>query len=167
MNVALFGFMGVGKSVVGRMLAERLDLSFVDLDEEVVRRTGRSIEQIFKEDGEERFREMEKAMVREYSARDGQVVACGGGTVLDPENKENLRRSSTMVLLTAEPEVILERVESEEDVRPLLNVEDRKGKIRGLLSERWPSYLKAADIIVDTSEYPPHEVVSIIIENLE
>lgn len=167
MNVALFGFMGVGKSVVGRMLAERLDLSFVDLDEEVVRRSGRSIEEIFQEDGEGRFREMEKNLVREYSQLDGQVIACGGGTVMDPENTEDLRRSSTMVLLTTEPEAILERVESEGDVRPLLNVEDRLGKIRGLLSERWPSYLEAADLIVDTSEHPPHDVVGIIIENLE
>jgi len=167
MNVALFGFMGVGKSAVGRMLAEKLGLSFVDLDEEIVSRTGKSIESIFQEDGEERFREIERAVTEEYSALDGQVIACGGGTVIDPENLENLRRGSRMVLLTAEPEVILERVEAEGDLRPLLNVEDRLGKIKGLLSERWPSYLEAADIIVDTSEYTPQVVVSIIIENLE
>jgi len=167
MNVALFGFMGVGKSAVGRMLAEKLGLSFVDLDEEIVRTTGRSIESIFQEDGEERFREIERALTEEYSALDGQVIACGGGTVIDPENLENLRRSSRMVLLTAEPEVILERVETEGDVRPLLNVEDRLGKIRSLLSKRWPSYIEAADIIIDTSEHTLQVVVSIIIENLE
>ncbi|MBL7168465.1 shikimate kinase [Candidatus Bathyarchaeota archaeon] len=167
MNVALFGFMGVGKSAVGRMLAEKLGLSFVDLDEEIVSRTGRSIESIFQEDGEERFREIERAVTKEYSAFDGQVIACGGGTVIDPENLENLRRSSRMVLLTAEAEVILERVEAEGGVRPLLNVDDRLGKIRSLLTKRWPSYVEAADIIIDTSEYPPHVVVSIIIENLE
>ena len=167
MNVALFGFMGVGKSAVGRMLAEKLGLSFVDLDEEIVRTTGRSIESIFQEDGEERFREIERTLTEEYSALDGQVIACGGGTVIDPENLENLRRSSRMVLLTAEPEVILERVETEGDVRPLLNVEDRLGKIRSLLSKRWPSYIEAADIIIDTSEHTLQVVVSIIIENLE
>ena len=167
MNVALFGFMGVGKSAVGRILAEKRGLSFVDLDEEIVRTTGRSIESIFQEDGEERFREIERTLTEEYSALDGQVIACGGGTVIDPENLENLRRSSRMVLLTAEPEVILERVETEGDVRPLLNVEDRLGKIRSLLSKRWPSYIEAADIIIDTSEYTPQVVVSIIIENLE
>ena len=167
MNVALFGFMGVGKSAVGRKLAEKLGLSFVDLDEEIVRTTGRSIESIFQEDGEERFREIERTLTEEYSALDGQVIACGGGTVIDPENLENLRRSSRMVLLTAEPEVILERVETEGDVRPLLNVEDRLGKIRSLLSKRWPSYIEAADIIIDTSEHTLQVVVSIIIENLE
>jgi len=167
MNVALFGFMGVGKSAVGRILAEKRGLSFVDLDEEIVRTTGRSIESIFQEDGEERFREIERTLTEEYSALDGQVIACGGGTVIDPENLENLRRSSRMVLLTAEPEVILERVETEGDVRPLLNVEDRLGKIRSLLSKRWPSYIEAADIIIDTSEHTPQVVVSIIIENLE
>jgi shikimate kinase len=167
MNVALYGFMGVGKSAVGRMLAEKLGLSFVDLDEEIVNRTGRSIESIFQEDGEERFREIERSVTEEYSALDGQVIACGGGTVIDPENLENLRRSSRMVLLTADPEVILERVEAEEDMRPLLNVDDKLGKIRSLLTKRWPSYIEAADIIIDTSEYTPHVVVSIIIENLE
>jgi shikimate kinase len=167
MNVALYGFMGVGKSAVGRMLAEKLGLSFVDLDEEIVNRTGRSIESIFQEDGEERFREIERSVTEEYSALEGQVIACGGGTVIDPENLENLRRSSRMVLLTAEPEVILERVEAEEDMRPLLNVDDKLGKIRSLLTKRWPSYIEAADIIIDTSEYTPHVVVSIIIENLE
>jgi len=167
MNVALFGFMGVGKSAVGRILAEKRGLSFVDLDEEIVRTTGRSIESIFQEDGEERFREIERTLTEEYSALDGQVIACGGGTVIDPENLENLRRSSRMVLLTAEPEVILERVETEGDVRPLLNVEDRLGKIRSLLSKRWPSYIEAADIIIDTSEHTLQVVVSIIIENLE
>ncbi|NQT08027.1 shikimate kinase [Candidatus Bathyarchaeota archaeon] len=167
MNVALFGFMGVGKSAVGRMLAEKLDLAFVDLDVEIVRTTGRSIERIFQEDGEERFREIERALTEEYSALDGQVIACGGGTVIDPENLENLRRSSRMVLLTAEPEVILERVKAEGDVRPLLNVNDKLDKIRSLLTKRWPSYVEAADIIIDTSEYTPQVVVSIIIENLE
>jgi len=167
MNVALFGFMGVGKSAVGRMLADKLGRSFVDLDEEIVSRTGRSIESIFQEDGEERFREIERAVTEEYSTLEGQVIACGGGTVIDPENLENLRRSSRMVLLTADPEVILERVEAEGNLRPLLNVDDRLGKIRSLLTERWPSYVEAADIIIDTSEYPPRVVVSIIIENLE
>lgn len=167
MNVALFGFMGVGKSAVGKILAEKLGFSFADLDEEIVSRTGRSIESIFEEDGEERFREIEKAVTKEYSALDGQVIACGGGTVIDPQNLENLRRSSRMVLLTAEPEVILERVEAEGDVRPLLNVDDRLDKIRSLLTKRWPRYIEAADIIIDTSEYTPRVVVSIIIENLE
>jgi len=167
MNVALFGFMGVGKSAVGRMLAEKLGLSFVDLDEEIVSRAGRSIESIFQEDGEERFREIERAVTKEHSALDGQIIACGGGTVIDPENLENLRRSSRMVLLTAEPEVILERVEAEGEVRPLLNGDDKLGKIRSLLTKRWLSYVEAADIIIDTSEYAPRVVVSIIIENLE
>jgi shikimate kinase len=127
MNMALFGFMGVGKTAVGKILA----------------------------------------VTKEYSALDGQVIACGGGTVIDPQNLVNLRRSSRMVLLTAEPEVILKRTEAEKDVRPLLNVDDRLGKIRNLLSKRWSSYVEAADIIIDTSEYTPQIVVSIIIENLE
>jgi shikimate kinase len=167
LNVALFGFMGVGKTLIGGLLSERLELSLFDLDEEIVKRTGKSIDSIFQEEGEARFREIEKEVTREVSQLDGQVIACGGGTVIDPENLENLRRSSRMVLLTADPQVILERVEAEGDVRPLLNVDDRLGKIRRLLTKRWPRYVEAADIIIDTSEYTPDAVVSIIVENLE
>lgn len=167
MNVALFGFMGVGKTLIGGLLAERMELSLFDLDEEIVRRTGKSIDSIFQEEGEARFREIEKEVTREVSQLDGQVIACGGGTVIDPENLENLRRSSRMVLLTADPEVILERVEAENDVRPLLNVDDRLEKIRCLLTRRWPRYVEAADIIIDTSEYSPDAIVSIIVKNLE
>jgi shikimate kinase len=158
--LVLFGFMGVGKSAVGRILSERTGLEYVDLDSEIVGRMRKTIPQIFEEEGEAGFRAVEREVAREVAGRKGQVIACGGGTVLDPENVASLRSSSVMVLLTAEPRVILERVEEEGDVRPLLKVEDKIGRIEGLLSARLPRYLEAADLILDTSEMTPEEAAT-------
>lgn len=167
MNIALFGFMGVGKSSVGRLLAERTGLAFVDLDEEIVKRTGRTISSIFEEEGEARFREIERAITGEIAGLDDQVIACGGGTILDPENLERLRRGSTMVLLTASVETILSRVKEEGGIRPLLEVEDRLQRIEVLIRKRQPAYIEAADLIVDTTGERPPTIAEAIIDVLE
>jgi shikimate kinase len=167
MNVALFGFMGVGKSAVGQLLAEELGLGFVDLDEEVVRRAGRDIPSIFREDGEAAFREMENAVTRDVSALDHHIIACGGGTVLDCHNLERLKDSSTMILLTADPETILERIEAQGETRPLLAAEDRLERIRRLLATRHPRYVIAADIVVDTSGKTPRQVAEEVMAHLQ
>jgi shikimate kinase len=164
--VALFGFMGVGKTAVGRALSERTGLEYVDLDSEIARRKGKTIPQIFEEEGEAGFRAVEMEVTREVAGRNGQVIACGGGAVLDPENVVNLKRSSVMVLLTAEPRVILGRVEEEGDVRPLLMVEDKLGRIQHLLNARLPRYLEVADLMLDTSEMTPEEAADEIINQL-
>lgn len=166
MNIALFGFMGVGKSSVGRLLADRMGLTFVDIDEEIVRRTGMTISAIFEEEGEARFREIEKEITGEVTGLDDRVIACGGGTVLDPNNLAALRSGSTMVLLTANIETIINRVEDEEGVRPLLEVEDRKRRIEAILMKRHPAYIEAADLIVDTTGQDPQAIAEAIIENL-
>jgi len=166
-NIALFGFMGVGKSEVGRILAERLGMAFTDLDDEVVKRTGKSIAAIFEEEGEAAFRELERAVVMEASALDGQVIACGGGAVLDYENLINLRRRSVLILLTADPKTILKRVGSYDGSRPLLDVVDRVERIKKLLSARNPIYLRAADIIIDTSHRIPEQVAGEILRRLK
>jgi shikimate kinase len=167
MNIALFGFMAVGKSVVGRLIAQRLDLTFIDLDDMIMNRAGKPITAIFEEDGETRFREIEKAVAREVSARGGQVIACGGGTLINSENLENLKKSSVMILLTADPETILKRVESDGDSRPLLKAPDTLERIKSLLCARSSSYLKAADIVVDTSYRTPEEVAEDILLRLK
>ena len=167
MNIALFGFMGVGKTEVGRLVAERLGLAFVDLDDMVINRAGKSVAAIFEEDGEPRFRELERVVVEKVSARNGQVIACGGGTVLNPENLKKLRNSSTMILLTADPETILRRVEGDGNSRPLLNASDRRERIRNLLSLRYRRYLEAADAVIDTSYRTPEEVVEEILLHLK
>ena len=167
MNVALFGFMGVGKSAVGQLLAEELGLGFVDLDEEIVKRAGREISTIFREDGEAAFREMEKAVTRDVAVLDHHIIACGGGTVLDCHNLERLKDNSTMILLTADPETILERIEAQGETRPLLAAEDRLERIRRLLATRHPRYVIAADIVVDTSGKTPRQVAEEVIGHLK
>ena len=164
--MALFGFMGVGKTAVGRTLSERTGLEYVDLDSERAIRKGKTIPRIFEEEGEAGFRAVEMEVTREVAGRNGQVISCGGGTVLDPENVTSLRRSSVMVLLTAEPRIILERVEEEGDVRPLLMVEDKLGRIEQLLKARLPRYLEVADLMLDTSEMTPEEAAVEIISQL-
>ncbi len=151
MNVAIFGFMGVGKSSVGRLVAEALGMEFVDLDETIVADAGMEIPSIFRERGEKGFRELEKEATRTIAARDGVVIACGGGTVLDEDNLEALRVNSRMILLTADPETILRRVEADGDTRPLLSDEEKVEPIAQLLGQRMPRYLEAADKAVDTS----------------
>jgi shikimate kinase len=165
-NVAIFGFMGVGKSSVGRLVAEALGMEFVDLDDTIVADAGMDIPAIFEKRGEKGFRELEKEVTRMVAARDGVVIACGGGTVLDEDNLEALRRNSRMILLTAAPEIILRRVEANGDTRPLLSVEEKVEPIACLLGERMPRYLEAADKAVDTSGKTQAQVVREIIEYL-
>ena len=166
MNVAIFGFMGVGKSFVGRLVAEALGMEFVDLDETIVADAGMDVPAIFEKRGENGFRELEKEATWMIAARDGVVIACGGGTVLDEDNLEALRRNSRMILLTADPEAILRRVEADGDTRPLLSVEEKVEPIACLLGERMPRYLEAADKAVDTSGKTQAQVVREIIEYL-
>lgn len=166
MNVAIFGFMGVGKSVIAQRVSERTGLAHVDIDETIECKTGKTIPEIFEEGGEPTFREIERSVTREVAARDGQVIACGGGTVLDEENLACLRLNSAMILLTASPETILERVNAEGDVRPLLRVGDRLERIRSLLETRNVKYLRAADMVVDTSGRTTEQVADEILEYL-
>ncbi len=165
MNIALYGFMGVGKTVVGKALAEMTGMAFVDLDEEIVERAGRTIPEIF-EEGEVAFREIERGITQEIAARDGQVIACGGGTILEADNLSSLKRNSILVLLTAEPEMILKRVMAEGDVRPLLNGEDKLQRIESLLEARNSAYTQAAELILDTSRITPEQVAEKILESM-
>jgi len=165
-NVAIFGFMGVGKSSVGRLVAEALGMEFVDLDDTIVADAGMEIPAIFEERGENGFRELEKEVTQIIAARDGVVIACGGGTLIDEENLKTLRRNSRMILLTADPETILGRVEADGDTRPLLSVEEKVEPIARLLEGRMPRYLEAADKAVDTSAKTQAQVAREIIEYL-
>jgi shikimate kinase len=166
MNIALFGFMGVGKTVVGKAIASKTELEFVDLDDVIIKRMNKSISDIFKEDGESRFRQIEREITKETASRDKQVIALGGGTILDEENLKQLKKNSKLILLTADPSIILKRILSDGLVRPLLNVEDKLERIRALLYVRLPIYFEAADYVVDTSEGSPKEISAEIIDCL-
>ncbi len=149
--------MGTGKSEVGKKLAARLDRKFIDTDALVEQEEGRSIAQLFADKGEPYFREREKRMVARACQEGGVVIATGGGTMVNEENAAQLKASSTVICLTATPEVILNRVQKDE-TRPLLQSDDPLARIRTLLSVRATAYAKA-DVTIDTSQLSVDEVV--------
>jgi len=166
LNVALYGFMGVGKSTVGKALSERLGYGFVDMDEMIERRAGMKIKDIFAAEGEKGFRALEKKVARMVAEKDRHVIACGGGAVLDPENAEALSRNSVLILLTASIDEIVERTRGS-DERPLLNVDDARAEAEALLRERMPRYLEAADLVIDTTGASPTQLAAEIEAALE
>ena len=157
MNVAVYGFMGVGKTTSGALLAEALGYEFIDMDDEIERRTGKTIPEIFMDDGEARFRELERDLVRELSGKDGYVIGCGGGALADLVNTEALRESSTLVYLTASVDEILART-GKESHRPLLKVDDPRKTIEELIAKRRPVYERYAEVTIETTDKTPKEV---------
>jgi shikimate kinase len=155
-NLALIGFMGTGKSCVGRMAAEALHFTFLDTDTVIEARAGKSISEIFKQDGEPVFRELERRIVEELTRRKRTVIATGGGLPAEPANLASLKTHALVVCLWAGPETILERVGGH-DHRPLLNEPDPLKKIQELLAARGPFY-KQADVLVNTEMRSQREV---------
>jgi shikimate kinase len=148
-NIVLVGFMGTGKTTIAKALARSLGKKYVNTDDLIESREKRSINDIFKDDGEAYFRKVEKEIIKEARRQADQVIDAGGGVVLDPENMKNLRMTGTIICLWADPDTIRERTKKYEH-RPLLNVEDPKKRITELLDHRRPFYEKA-DFHVDTS----------------
>jgi shikimate kinase len=165
-NVVLTGFMGTGKTAVGKRLASRLKMAFLDTDGIVEETTGLTIPEIFRKFGEERFRLEERRAVARAAAARKCVIATGGGVVLNPENVKRLRESGYIVLLEARPEVIAGRVGGAGG-RPLLN---GKGnlleRIAALLDARAP-YYRDCDLRIDTSDITVDETVTRIIRFLQ
>ncbi len=166
-NIALIGFMGVGKTAVGKVLAEKLQKKFVELDSLIEQKAGKSIPDIFQQDGEIVFRELEIEVTKEVSKNKNLVVACGGGLVLNKINIDRLRQQSRIVYLTASPGVILKRVSGEEGQRPLIEVDNPILTIREMLRFREPFYEGAADITIDTSKLDINSAAEQIISKLK
>ncbi len=166
-NIALIGFMGVGKTAVGKVLAEKLRKKFVELDLLIEQKVGKSIPDIFQQDGEIGFRELEIKVAKEVANKKKAVFACGGGLVLNKINIDRLRENARTIHLTASPGVILKRAASEEGQRPLLEVDNPALTIREMLRFREPFYERAADIIINTSKLDIDAVVEQIIEKLK
>ncbi len=163
-NIILTGFMGTGKTTVGRLLADALGFEFVDTDVAIEARNGRSIATIFAELGEAAFRQMERALAQELSQKEGLVISTGGRMMLDPENVAALQGNGRIICLTATPENILARVQHGEKLRerPLLNVPNPLQRIIDLLQERREQYQQFPQI--NTDGKTPHEVAQTILE---
>lgn len=159
-NVILVGFMGTGKTTVGKLLAQQLNQHFIDMDSIIEERAGKSIGQIFEEDGESYFRNMERALVQELAAKNDQVIAAGGGIVLNPDNISDFSRAGKLICLLASEDEILRRISST-TARPLLGKGDKLQSIKDLMAKRRPLYESIPDRI-NTSGLTPQEVTEII-----
>ena len=158
MNIILTGFMGTGKTVVGKRLAKRLGWRFVDADQLIEQHAKMPIARIFAERGEMVFRRLERRCIGRVVHGDRQVIATGGGAFIDPQNRARLRASGVVVCLTAQPGVILKRVGKKTALRPLLrNGGNPLWRIKTLLAQRADAYAKA-DLTVDTSRRSADEV---------
>jgi shikimate kinase len=160
-NIALIGFMGAGKSSVGRLAAEQLHFDYLDTDEVIQSRAGRTITEIFATDGEPAFRKMESDLVAELAARTKTVIATGGGLPVNPQNLLNLKKFALVICLWASPEKIWERVKNQTH-RPLLHDPDPQKKIRDLLAAREPFY-KQADVLLNTDLRAVREVAQQVV----
>ena len=155
-NVVLIGFMGSGKTEVGRLLAKSLGMKFVDTDSLIEEKEGRKISDIFAEDGEDKFRDMESALIGKLSGSKKLVISTGGGMILRPANIKKLKELGPLVLLWADKDTVHKRLKGVND-RPLLKADDQKKRISEILDFRTPIYKGAADIEVDTSKLTPEE----------
>lgn len=161
MNLVLIGMRGSGKSTVGRLAAERLNWHLVDTDEQVERSAGRSIPDIFAQLGEAEFRRLERAAVADACARDGCVISTGGGAVLDPANRGDMRRNGLIVWLSAPVELLAERIAADARtgaVRPTLLGGSPMQELEELLRRRRPIYEAAADLVLDVRARDPVDI---------
>ena len=164
-SLFLIGFMGAGKSSVAAALGQMLEREIMEMDACIARREGMSIPDIFRLKGELYFRQCETALLRECAAWEPLVISCGGGVPMREENVAAMRACGTVILLTARPEVILERVKDDHS-RPLLEGHKDAAYIAELMEKRRPKYEAAADLTVDTSSLTVQEVCHEIISNM-
>ena len=165
-HIYLIGFMGTGKSTVSKALSQLLNTNEIEMDQELAKLFGMSIPAVFETKGEEAFREMESAYISSLSHQDAAVVSCGGGAVLRGENVSCMKQSGTIVLLTARPETVYERVRANTD-RPLLNGRMSVEGIAELMEKRQKIYAAACDFSVITDERSPEDIAREIAEKIQ
>lgn len=164
-NIFLIGPMGTGKSTIGRQIASLLRMDFVDSDHEIQDRTGVDIPTIFDFEGEEGFRRREKVVIDELTRKEGQVLATGGGSVLDPENRRNLSSRGYVIYLYCGVDQQYQRTMRDRN-RPLLQTDDPLGRLRTLMDERDPLYRTTADLVVTTENRSASSVSKEIVRKL-
>lgn len=166
MNIVLIGFRGTGKSTVGKILAKRLEMDFIDSDKHIESSTGKTIKIIFEDDGEEGFRKIEADTIAELSKADNKVISAGGGAVLKDDNVRNLKGNGFLVLLEATPEIIHNRIAQDKKAtqqRPSLTDKNPLDEIKHLIAKRKHAYKNAADYTINTSYVSCEDIVNEII----
>lgn len=162
-NIILIGFMGCGKSTIGRLLSEKTGYEFMDTDLEIEQREGRTISSIFEKEGEEYFRNLETQVVEELLTKEkGLIVSVGGGLPVRSKNREILLQLGIVIYLKTKPETIYERVK-EDTGRPLLQTEDPKKRIKEMMQDREEKYREASHYNLWTDEKNPEEIMEEIL----
>lgn len=164
-NVYLVGLMGAGKTTLARTLAKRLAYVFVDSDHEIEARTGVRLPTIFEIEGEEGFRRREAQVIADLARMRGQVVATGGGAVLRPENRENLKASGFVIYLDVPLKTLCERTRHDKN-RPLLQVSDPRRKLAELHTQRDPLYRSIADLVVSGGRITAQSVFQLLLKEM-
>jgi len=164
-TIVLVGLMGAGKTSVGRLLAKRLDLEFIDADDEIEQAAQCSIEQIFESHGEAEFRDGERRVIARLLTGPTHVLATGGGAFMRKETRDAIRGRGISVWLRADLDLLLRRVSRRKN-RPLLRNENPRQTLEKLIKERYPVYADA-DIVVDSGDRPPGTIVDNVIESIE
>lgn len=165
-NIFLIGFMGTGKSTVASAISKACAMEIVEMDETIAKREGKSIPDIFAQYGEGYFRDLETAFLIELNNEKNKVVSCGGGAVLRNENVSIMKKNGRIVLLTASPEIILERVKNDNG-RPLLQGRKNIEAIKELMEARREKYEEAADIIICTDNKSKEAICEEIMNELK
>ena len=167
-NIVLIGFMGTGKSTVGKILAEKLSKDFIEMDDIISQKANKSIPEIFSQDGEITFRELEMQVAKELSEKKNKIISAGGGLVLNKLNIDYLKKKSILVLLRANPKEIFKRISKDgKEKRPLLDNIDPVKEIKSLLDFRLNYYNSAAEITISTDNKDPSQIASEIIRKLK
>ncbi|MHB0992363.1 MAG: shikimate kinase AroK [Burkholderiales bacterium] len=164
-NIFLVGLMGSGKTTVGKLLSRHLRRPFYDSDHEIVRRTGVTIPMIFEVEGESGFRKREEQMLLQLTRQEGIVLATGGGAVLSPVNRDQLKSRGTVIYLRGTIDELWQRTRHDRN-RPLLQTQDPKARLRDLYTQRDPLYREIADIVVDTGRQNVHALVNHLVQGI-
>lgn len=163
-SIFLCGFMGCGKTTVGRLLAKRLGREFIDMDKYIEEKENMTVSQIFEENGEDYFRDIEHQVCIELSEKENLIVATGGGALTYKRNVEKVQKNASVLFLSVPVKVISKRLKND-TIRPLLQREDKEQAIIELYNKRLPLYTDAATIIVDGSQNP-NSVVNLIVSSM-
>ena len=165
-NIVLIGFMGTGKSTISAYLSEQFGMEAIDMDQVISEREGMPISRIFEIHGEEYFRNAETNLLKELQTKKNVVISCGGGTPLREENVAEMKKNGKVVLLTAKPETIFNRVKDNHD-RPLIENNKSVEFIEELMLKRKDKYIAAADVIIETDNKEKQQICHELIDALK